>query len=78
MYARMSQKLKPKIRRVTSNLPADLLEEACCVCGVGVTGSLTRGLCLGKRGAALTKASRLRGRLKLDVDLLVSRERPRR
>ncbi len=78
MYAYMHQKLKPKIRRVTSNLPADLLEDACRVSGVGVTATLTRGLRLVKRGAALTKASRLRGRLKLDVDLLVSRERPRR
>ncbi len=76
MYACMHQ--KPKIRRVTSNLPADLLEEACRVSGAGVTETLTRGLRLVKRGAALTKASRLRGRLKLDVDLLVSRERPRR
>ena len=78
MYACMPQKHKHTIRRVTSNLPADLLEEACRVSGAGVTETLTQGLCLVKRGAALTKASRLRGRLKLDVDLRVSRERPRR
>jgi len=78
MYACMHQNPKQKIRRVTSNLPADLLEEACRVSGAGVTETLTQGLCLVKRGAALTKASRLRGRLKLDVDLRVSRERPRR
>ena len=76
MYTCMHQ--KPKIRRVTSNLPADLLKEACRVSGAGVTETLTRGLHLVKRGAALTKASHLRGRLKLDVDLRVSRERPRR
>jgi len=76
MYVRMND--KRKIRRVTANLPADLLEEACQVSGAGVTETLTQGLSLVKRGAALAKASRLRGRLKLDIDLQVSRERPRR
>jgi len=69
---------KRKIRRVTANLPADLLEEACQVSGAGVTETLTQGLAMVKRGAALAKAARLRGRLKLDIDLEVSRERPRR
>ncbi len=76
MYGRMNE--KRKIRRVTANLPADLLEEACQVSGAGVTETLTQGLSLVKRGAALAKASRLRGRLKLDIDLQVSRERSRR
>ena len=76
MYAGMTQ--KREIRRVTVNLPADLLKEARHVSGAGVTETLKQGLSLLKRGAALTKASRLRGRLKLDVDLRVSRERPRR
>ena len=69
---------KRKTRRITANLPADLLEEACHVSGAGVTETLTQGLCLIKRGAALAKAHRLRGRLKLDIDLQVSRERARR
>ena len=76
MYVDMNE--KRKIRRVTANLPADLLEEACRVSGAGVTETLTQGLSLVKRGAALAKASRLRGRLNLDIDLQVSRERPRR
>ena len=76
MYGGMTK--KRKIRRVTANLPADLLEEACQVSGAGVTETLTQGLSLVKRRAALTKASPLRGRLKLDLDLQVSRERPRR
>jgi len=76
MYVDMNE--KRKIRRVTANLPADLLEEACQVSGAGVTETLTQGLSLVTRGAALAKASRLRGRLKLDIDLQVSRERPRR
>lgn len=73
MYAGMTQ--KHGIRRVTANLPAGLLEEARRVSGAGVTETLKQGLSLITRGAALTKASRLRGRLKLDVDLQVSRER---
>jgi len=76
MYHSMND--KHKIRRVTANLPADLLEEACQVSGAGVTETLTQGLSLVKRGAALAKAARLRGRLKLDIDLQVSRERARR
>jgi len=76
MYGGMNE--KRKIRRVTANLPGDLLEEACKVSGAGVTETLTQGLSLVKRGAALVKASRLRGRLKLDIDLQVSRERSRR
>ena len=73
MYAGMTQ--KHEIRRVTANLPAGLLEEARRVSGAGVAETLKQGLSLITRGAALTKASRLRGRLKLEVDLQVSRER---
>lgn len=72
-YAGLTQ--KREIRRMTVNLPADLLKEACHVSGAGVTETLKQGLSLIKRGTAPTKASRLRGRLKLDVDLQVSRER---
>ena len=65
-------------RRVTANLPVDLLESACKATGQGITGTLVRGLTLVKRTAAAPKAARLRGRLRLDVDLDVSRERARR
>jgi hypothetical protein len=62
-------------RRVTANLPVDLLEGACRVTGKGITDTLVAGLVLVKRSAAARKAARLRGRLRLDVDLGVSRER---
>ena len=65
-------------RRVTANLPVDLLDEACRATGRGITETLVTGLSLVKRTAAAAKAKQLRGRLKLDVDLEVSRERPRR
>lgn len=65
-------------RRVTANLPIDLLEGACRATGKGITETLVSGLTLVKRSAAARKAARLRGRLQLAVDLEVSRERPRR
>ena len=64
-----------KTRRVTANLPIDLLDGACRATGKGITETLVTGLTLVKRSAAARKASRLRGRLHLDVDLEVSRER---
>jgi hypothetical protein len=67
-----------RTRRVTANLPIDLLDGACRVTGRGLTETLVAGLTLVKRTAAARKAARLRGRLHLDVDLEASRERARR
>ena len=55
-----------------------LLKEACQVSGAGITETLVQGLTLVKRAGAVSKAARLRGRLKLDIDLEASRERARR
>ena len=65
-------------RRVTANLPVDLLEQATRASGKGITETLVAGLALVKRSAAARKAKALRGRIRLDVDLEVSRERSRR
>ncbi len=67
-----------KTRRVTANLPITLLKNACQVSGAGITETLVQGLTLVKRAGAVSKAARLRGRLKLDIDLEASRERARR
>ena len=64
-------------RRVTANLPRGLLDGACRATGKGITETLVAGLTLVNRSAAARKAARLRGRLRLDVDLEVSRERSR-
>ena len=64
-------------RRVTANLPKGLLEGACRTTGKGITETLVAGLTLVERSGAARKAARLRGRLRLDVDLEVSRERSR-
>jgi len=63
------------IKRVTVNLPADLLADAERVTGKGITETLVQGLELLARRRAHAKAVALRGKLRLDVDLDASRER---
>jgi hypothetical protein len=65
-------------RRVTANIPNGLLTDAQRVTGKGLTETLVRGLELVRRSGAAEKAAHLKGRLSLDVDLKVSRERSRR
>ena len=66
-----------KARRVTANLPEDLLQDAREVTGKGITETLVEGLKLLKRSRALAKAMALKGRLRLKVDLEAARERRR-
>jgi hypothetical protein len=63
------------LRRITANLPDDLLEEAMEASGKGITETLKEGLRLVKRTRAHGKAMRLKGKIHLDVDLEGSRER---
>lgn len=65
-------------RRITANLPDDLLRDAMRVTRRGITDTLVEGLRLIRRARAYEKAMALRGKLHLDVDLEVSRERNRR
>jgi hypothetical protein len=67
-----------KTRRVTANLPAELLEQALEATGEGITETLTEGLRLIRRTRAYPKAMALKGKLRLHVDLARSRERRRR
>ena len=64
-----------RTRRVTANLPAELLDRACRVTGKGITDTLVQGLELVRRSDAARKAARLKGRLRLDIDIDTSRER---
>ena len=66
------------VKRITANLPEQLLDEATAVTGKGITETLIAGLELVRRSRAHAKATALRGRLKLDIDLESSRERDRR
>jgi hypothetical protein len=65
-------------RRVTANLPGDLLDDAMDVTGKGITETLVTGLDLVRRTRAYRTAMALRGKVKLKIDLDDSRERPRR
>ena len=65
-------------RRVTANLPEELLDEAMEATGAGITETLTEELRLVRRSRAYAKAMALKGKLRLRVDRDVSRERRRR
>lgn len=65
-------------RRITANLPKDLLDDAMKVTGKGITETLVEGLRRVRRQSAYEAAMALRGKIKLDVDLEESRERRRR
>ena len=65
-------------RRITANLPEQLLEQAMEVTGKGITETLVEGLRLVHRARAYEKAMALRGKVDLSIDLDASRERRRR
>jgi hypothetical protein len=66
------------MKRVTVNLPAKLLADAEEVSGAGITETIVLGLELLARRRAYTRAMGLKGKLHLDIDLDVSRERAAR
>ncbi len=66
------------IKRITANLPEDLVREATRVTGLGITETLIEGLRLVRRTAAFEKAQAMKGRLDLSIDLETSRERSHR
>jgi len=63
------------VKRITANLPEELLEQACKITGKGITETLTEGLMLIRRSAVFAKAEALRGKIQLDIDIDESRER---
>jgi hypothetical protein len=65
-------------RRITANLPEELLQEAMEVTGKGITDTLIEGLRRVRRMRAFTKAQALRGKITLKIDVEESRERRRR
>ena len=65
-------------RRITANLPADLLDQAMQTTGRGITDTLIEGLERVRRADAYRKALALKGKLRLRIDLATSRERRRR
>ena len=65
-------------RRITANLPGELLDDAMEVTGKGITETLVEGLLRVRRSRAFRRALGLKGKVRLDVDLEASRERRRR
>lgn len=65
-------------RRITANIPDELLRDAMKVTRKGITETLVEGLRLVRRTRAYEKALAMRGKMRLDVDLRASRERGRR
>lgn len=65
-------------KRITANLPQELLSEAMKVTRKGITDTLVEGLQLLRRTRGYEKAMALRGKVRLDIDLEASRERGRR
>jgi hypothetical protein len=65
-------------KRVTMNLPADLLDDAMSATGGGITETVVEGLEQIRRRRAWERAKTLRGKLTLEIDLESSRERHRR
>ncbi len=65
-------------RRITANIPADLLEKAMEVTGQGITETLIEGLEQVRRRRFYEKAMALRGKINLNIDIDESRGRRRR
>lgn len=63
-----------RLQKVTVQVPASLLRRAQAACDDGVTGTIRRGLELVAAKEAYARVRRLRGRLKLDIDLAELRE----
>jgi hypothetical protein len=70
--------MSEKAKRITANLPEDLLAEATQVTQKGITETLILGLQMIKRSSAFEKIQKLRGNIDIEIDLDVSRERSRR
>jgi hypothetical protein len=78
MYGGYDSRMAGTVRRITANLPEDLLADAMKVTRKGITETLVEGLRLVRRARGFEKAMALRGKVKLDIDLETSRERTRR
>jgi hypothetical protein len=63
-----------EVRKITVEVPADLLERAQAAADAGVTETVRRGLTLVAAGRAYDDLRSLRGKLRLTLDLETLRE----
>lgn len=77
MMIMMHVSMSVMTKRITANLPEDLLRDAMGVTGKGITETLVEGLRRVRQARAYEKAQALRRRISLKIDLEESRERSR-
>ena len=65
--------MSQRIRKITVNVPADVLENATRVTGNGVTLTVIEGLREIERRAKRSALRQLRGKIRLDLDLAETR-----
>ena len=63
-----------EMRKITVEVPEDLLERARKSSGEGITGTVRRGLELVAAGRAYDELRKLRGKVRLGLDLVALRE----
>ena len=63
-----------KLRKLTIEVPEDLLERATAASGQGITPTVRRGLELVAAGRAYAELRRLRGKVKLGIKVSELRE----
>ncbi len=63
-----------KTRKVTANLPADVLDRALAVTGKGLTPTIVLGLLELERQGHRSALRALRGRIRFDLDLGTTRK----
>ena len=64
----------PETRKITVEVPEDLLERALESSGEGITRTVRRGLKLVAAGRAYEELRRLRGKVRFGIDLEALRE----
>jgi hypothetical protein len=65
--------VEPRRRRVTVNLPADLLDDAVRITAKGLTSTIVEGLQEIQRRAKRSALRELRGRVRFELDLETTR-----
>lgn len=61
--------MSPRVRKITVNVPAEVLESATRVTGKGVTLTVIEGLREIERRARRSALRQLRGKIRFDLDL---------
>jgi len=66
--------MRTRLKKLTIQVPAELLERATAASGEGITPTIRRGLELMAASGAYAKLRRLRGKVKFNVKLSELRE----